>query len=330
MGISDILYQRMIKSLDFLIESEKVLTPNAETAPEADKNANLNFIVWGDPQISCLSPLRSARVYSACRDIKNSESEFDALVMLGDITEYGAECEYRFTQRLLSPVADKFKNVFAVSGNHDIRLRNYKKQLKRFNDFLKSVKNGRCSDNGRYFFSQYVGGYKFIMMGADRTAFEASYISDEQLAWLDRELLSEKDSNKPVFVFNHQPLKKTNGLPVTFLGKGKWRGSVGRESDKLREIFEKYDNVVFMTGHLHYCTSEYTYEDCGRFKAVSVPTVGVINHGEYNKFTQGYVISVYDNRILARSRLFGEGKYTDKAVNNAEFEINLKSNCKKL
>lgn len=324
MGVSDILYDRMIKNLNFMIEKKKVLIPNADTPPKADENANLNLIVWGDPQISFLSPLRSARVYSACRDIMNSNGGFDALIMLGDITEYGAECEYRFTARLLEPIANKFHNIFAVSGNHDIRLRNYKKQVRRFNSFLKSLNNGRSADGERYYFSQFVNGYKFIMMGADRTSFEASYISEKQLEWLDRELSSEKSSGRPVFVCNHQPLKFTNGLPLTFLGKGKRRGSVGRESDKLRSIFEKYENVIYLSGHLHYCTSEYTYEDCGNFKAVSVPTVGVINHGEFNKFTQGYVISVYDDKIIARSRLFGEGKYTDESVQNAEFQIDFK------
>lgn len=324
MKISDMLYSRMEKSLNNLIKHKKILVPNKETPVEADKNANLNLIIWGDPQISFISPLRSARVYSACRDVENSNSEFDALVMLGDITEYGAKCEYAFTKKLLSGIENKFSNIFAVTGNHDIRLRNYKKQTARFNSFLNSFENGKASKNGKYYFSTYVNGYKFIMMGADRTAFEASYISDEQLEWLDKELKAEQNSGKPVFIFNHQPLKNTNGLPVTFLGKGKWRGTVGRESDKLREIFEKYGNVLFFTGHLHYCTSQYTYEDCVKFKAISVPTVGVINHGEFGKFTQGYVVSVYDDKIIARARVFGEGKYVESSVPNSEFQIDLK------
>ena len=328
MGISNLLYGRMEKGLDFLVKSKKVLIPDSSTPVRADENANLNMILWGDPQISCLSPLRSARVYSACLDVLNSDTSFDALVMLGDITEYGTECEYKFTQRLIEPIAERFENIFAVSGNHDIRLRNYKKQVQRFSLFLEGIQNGRTGSKDRYYFSKYVNGYKFIMLGSDRATFEASYISKEQLDWIDSELNSEKDSGKPVFVFNHQPLKRTNGLPVTFLGKGKWRGSVGRESNKLLEIFNKYDNVIYITGHLHYCTSKYTYEDCGNFKAISVPTVGVINHGSFSKFSQGYVLSVYDDKIVARSRVFGEGKYVGKEIDNYEFEIGLKSNCK--
>ncbi len=327
MGISELFYSRMEKGLDFLIKSKKVLIPDSTAPVEADGEAKLNMIVWGDPQISSLSPLRSGRMYSACMDIGNSRSSFDALVMLGDITEYGTKCEYKFTQKLLEPIAHKFKNIFAITGNHDIRLRNYKKQVQRFSSFLKGIKNGRTGTGQRYFFSKTVNGYKFIMLGADRAAFEGSYISDEQLDWLDRELSAQKDSGKPVFVFNHQPLKNTNGLPLTFLGKGKWRGTVGNESDKLLKIFNKYDNVIFITGHLHYCTSKYTYEDHGSFKAISVPTVGVINHGDFSKFTQGYVFSVYEDKIIARSRIFGEGKYVGGDIDNAEIEISLKRPC---
>lgn len=324
MKLTDFIYNKMEKNLNKLISLNKALVPNRETAIKADENANLNIIVWGDPQISLLSPLRSARVYSACRDIENSSSKFDALVMLGDITEYGAKCEYNFTYTLLNSIEKKFDNIFAITGNHDIRLRNYKKQIAKFNSFLKMFSNGQVGDNNKYYFSKYVNGYKFIMMGADRTAFEASYISDEQIKWLDEELKQEQNKGKPVFIFNHQPLKKTNGLPITFLGKGKWRGTIGRESDKVREVFEKYDNVIFLTGHLHYCTNKYTYEDCGKFKAISVPTVGVINHGEFSEFTQGYILSVYDDKIIARARIFGKGEYVDNSIENARFEISLK------
>lgn len=260
-------------------------------------------------------------MYSACQDVKNSAAVFDALVLLGDIVEYGAACEYKFVQNLLSPIVDNFKNIFAVPGNHDIRLRSYEKQVKRFSDFLKGIKNGRPSPEGRYYFSKEINGYKFIMMGADKTAFEGSYISDVQLKWLDSELKAA--NGKPVFVCNHQPLKKTNGLPLTFLGKGKWRGSVGNESDKIKEVFEKYKNVIYITGHLHYCTSRYTYDDHGSFKAINVPTIGVLNHGNFSKNTQGYVMSVYDDKIVAKARVFGEGKYVGSEIENYEFTINI-------
>ncbi len=319
--ISDFMYKRMEKALGKMTAS---LSEHYNSEPiEISPDAKLSFIVWGDPQISALSPLRSYRVFQACRDLKNMKNPVDALVLAGDITEYGAKCEYKMVSELLRPISDRFNNFFAVTGNHDIRLRNYKKQMKNFKSFVNSVSGGYAGEGEHYYYSEYVNGYKFIMLGADRSSFEASYLSESQLEWIDRELSEEKDSNQTVFVFNHQPLKRTNGLPVTFLGRGKWRGSVGNESDKLKSIFEKYNNVIYITGHLHYCTSQYTYEDCGAFKAVSLPTIGVINHGSFKSFTQGYVFEVFDRKIKARSRVFGDGKYTSSDISNSSFEIEL-------
>ena len=320
--ISEFFYKRMEKQLSRMTAS---LEPHYAAEPiERSKEAKLTFVVWGDPQISALSPLRSYRVFNAVRDLENVKEPLDALVLCGDLAEYGAWCEYRFLAHLLEPAANKIKHVFAVSGNHDVRIRSYKTQLAKFNRFLGLLSDGEQGPDDRYYFSKDVEGYKFIMLGADRNAFEASFLSDAQLEWIDAELTQNDGNSKPVFVFNHQPIKHTNGLPVTFLGRGKWRGSVGNESDKLRSIFEKHENVIYVTGHLHYCTSQYTYDDCGAFKAVSVPTVGVINHGAFKSFTQGYVFEVLDDRIVARSRVFADGKYTDESIPNHRFVIELK------
>ena len=129
---SDFLYKKMIKGLARVLARDGVPMPKSDTPITADETADLNLIAFGDPQISALSPLRSARVYSAVQDIKNATGHFDALLMLGDITEYGAWCEYRMTARLLEAVEDRFSKMLMLTGNHDIRIRPYKKQLRRF------------------------------------------------------------------------------------------------------------------------------------------------------------------------------------------------------
>ncbi len=322
MSISSKLYKHMVKALSKVLEKGNIPQPDKSEPLELDENSRLNIIAWGDPQISCLSPLRSARVFSACRDIENAKGKFDALVLLGDITEYGARCEFKMMAHLLNSVCDKIESVFAVSGNHDIRLRNYKKQLGVFNKFLASVRGGVTGSGEHYYHSTDFKGYRFIFLGADRNCFEGSYISERQLEWLKAELESAPE-NKPVFVFNHQALKFTNGLPMTWLGKGQWRGSVGWDNDKLRDVLESRKNVIYVTGHLHYGISQYTYEDLGSIKAVNAPTVGVLNHGSFDKLSQGLLLSVYDNRIIGRARIFGEGRYVDEKIKNNTFVIEL-------
>ena len=317
------MYEKLKKSLDNTLKNYSIIERSEKKEKIEKTDAPLSFIVWGDPQISRLSPLRAARVHYAVEDLKEYDGHFDSLILVGDLTEYGEKDEYEMLSYLLSPIADKFDSIFAVSGNHDVRLKEHKSQIKRFSHFLSGVKNGVPNPEDRYWFSSDVKGYKFIMLGSDSATFEGTHLSDRQLNWLDNEL-KNSDKNKPVFVFNHQPLKNTNGLPKTFLGRGKWRGSVGWQSDKLRAVFEKYENVVYITGHLHYCTSEYTFEDCGSFKAINAPTVGVINHGPFKRFTQGLIFNVFEDRIEVRSRVFGEGKYVPDNIKNSKFVINIR------
>ena len=286
-----------------------------------DEKAKLNFIVWGDPQISSVNPARLKRFTLAVEDVAKAKGTADAIVLAGDITEYGKESEYKSVADALGLAKDKYKKLLCIPGNHDVRLRSYKKQLAKFQSFINSVKPCSELESGHYYHSCRINGFKFIMLGADRASFESAYISDKQLARLESELEAEKESSKPVFVFNHQTLKKMNGLPKTWTGKGDFRGSVGRQSDKIKAIFEKYDNVFFITGHLHFGVNEFTFEERGKLKLLSVPTVAAANHGEYNADGQGYIVSVYDDKIVLRARLFCEGRYVEESVKNAFVEI---------
>ena len=295
--------------------------PSADSPIVLDENANLNMIAWGDPQISFVSPLRSARLAGACRDLENMQGRADVLMLLGDICEFGKRAELAMAAEIIGGVSDKFSHFLAVSGNHDIRARAYRPQLERFNGFIRSINGGVAGGNEHYYFSTEINSYKFIMMGSDSTAFESSHISGAQLEWLDREIASCE--GKPVFVLNHQTLDRTNGLPVTWLGRGDWRGSVGKQSDAIKEIFERYKNIWFITGHLHYGVSKYNFEDYGAYKALSLPTVGVLNHGDFGKNGQGYILSVYDDKVIIRARVFDDGEYVDKSLPGAYFEVKI-------
>ena len=317
-------FERMQNALRNYDRSGRVQVPDPASAIVPDPDALLTFAVWGDPQIAAWSPLRSVRLLAACRDIGNMQSPLDALILVGDIAENGMLPEYQTMAKLLRGCSDGFSHLLCVSGNHDVRFREYQRQLARFNRFVSAVPGGIVGDDTHYYHKAEINGYTFLCMGTDRATFEGAYISPAQLDWLDRELDAALEKGKPVFVINHQTLPHVNGLPVTWLGKGDWRGTIGWESGKVRRIFEKNRNIIFITGHLHYGTSSYTYEDCGAFQALSVPTVGVVNHGDYSPDTQGYVVSVYKDKILARARIFGEGKYVPETVPGAIVEMRIR------
>ena len=313
-------FEQMQRDLQKMVECGKVAEPDPSTPIEIDPHSRLTFAVWGDPQIYAMSPVRAGKLLASCRDLSNMAAPLDALVMAGDITENGDESEYRLVSQMLNDVCpDAFRHFLCVPGNHDVRFRNYHKQLSVFNRFVASVPGGIPSGDSRYCHTVRLRGYTFLLMGTDASTFEGAFIGERQLRWLDEEL--SKANGKPVFIINHQTLRRTNGLPKTWLGKGSWRGSVGWQSDSLREIFERYRNVLYITGHLHYGTSKYTYEDYGAYKALSVPTISVVNHGSYAVHTQGYVLSVYDDHILAKARIFGEGRYVEPERENAQIVI---------
>ena len=316
-------YKKMAKVLCEREQKGEIAIPDKETPIEIDENADLTFVVFGDSQVSNYMYARQCSFYSACLDIKNMKEPLDALIIAGDIAENGMKCEYDTTSRILNDISDNFRSFIACPGNHDVRLRPYKKQRRRFTSFVGSVRSEIKMPEDSYSFSCEINGYKFIVMGTDFSTFEGAYISKKQLSWLEGEIASTQGTGKPVFVINHQALKNTNGLPDVWQGFGNWRGSIGWQSKKVRAVFEKFNNVVFITGHLHYGTNKHSYEDCGSFKSVSVQTVSANNHGETNDLSQGMVFSVYGNKVVVRARKFGQGKYYDENTPNHMFEIEI-------
>ncbi len=321
MSISDFFYNKMLSVLNEREQSGAIPTPATNEPIEKSDGELFTFVVFGDPQVSNYMFARECCFYGACKDIKNQAEPIDALLVAGDVTENGLKCEFRMVSHILNGISDKVSNIFLIPGNHDIRLRSYKKQLKRFCNAVSSIKNGVVPNGTNYHFSVDFPSCKFIMMGADRASFEAAHISREQLDWLDREIgLAEKE-NKPAFVFNHQTLKKVHGLPDVWQSNDNWRGSVGRQSELLKRVFENHSNVIFVTGHLHMGVWEKTFEDFGKYKCLSIPTVGAGNHGEFSHDSQGYVISVFEDKIIARARLFSQGKFVDETIPNAKIEL---------
>lgn len=313
----------MRRALNKKINSGEVTVPHSDSLPFFDEESLLNFAVWADPQVSNYMFAREASFQSAVNDIKNYTQPLDALILAGDITENGMKCEYRMVSDILNTISDKVKNYIIVPGNHDIRMRFYKKQMSVFADFLRSLKNGVCLNKDNYFTVTEINGYRFITLGADRSSFESAYIGKKQLKRLDKELAKANLTGKPVFVINHQTLNRHNGLPVTWQSHGNWRGGIGLQSRKIKNIFEKYSGIIFISGHLHYGTSVYTFDDRGKYKCLSVPTIGAGNHGTYSPDAQGYIISVYKDKIVMRARVFGRGEFVPETIANAAITISL-------
>ena len=289
-----------------------------------DPAARLNLVFWGDPQVTNLAhPDRTANFMAACESVRDAEDRADALLVAGDVAEFGREADYRIAAAGLRIAAENTDTILCASGNHDVRIRPYRRQLCRFRAFLCDVPHAAQTPYDRYYAAYSVNGYPFIVMGADRNSFESAWISRAQLAFIEEELKKAQAAGLPAFVINHQPLKKTNGLPLTWGGRGDWRGGVGLQSDALRDILTSHGTVFYLTGHLHYCVSEYNVQSSGRLHMISAPSVGCENHGPRPAGGQGFVLSLYNDRLSGMAYDFVNARPMDESVPNARFTLPL-------
>lgn len=296
-----------------------VVAPSTDDVIKAAKSdAKLVFATVADPQVSNYMFDRYQSFQEACMDLRNAE-RLDAIVGIGDIAENGLAEEYQLAYDELAPIDTRF---IMATGNHDIRLRAYSQSTSRFYSFIDALNGeetiaGRVYSEGKFAYSEKVNGYKFIVMGSDKTEFEEAYISPEQLVWLDNEIATEK--GKPVFVILHQPLKLTHNLPTTWgNGTNKEAGSVGDQNDDIKAVLAKHANdstVVLITGHLHAGFSQYSYQQIEGFHSINVPALSIENKdGEEGGNGSGltYIVEVYKNEILFRARNCRTGEWLTK------------------
>lgn len=283
------------------------------------RNVELVFATLADPQVSNYMFGRYQSFQEACMDLENAECEFDAIVGIGDIAENGLLEEYQLIYNEINGLSKRF---IMAEGNHDIRLRAYSQSYDRFSNFTNALnRDESMTENayadGKFAYSEILNGYKFIVMGSDKSVFEESYISPEQLEWIDNELATEK--GKPVFVVLHQPLKLTHNLPTTWGdGTNKEAGSVGDQNDEIKALLAKHaadSTVILITGHLHAGFSQYSYEQIEGFHSFNVPSFTIENKdGEEGGNGAGltYIVEVYDDEVLFRARNCKTGEWLPK------------------
>ncbi|MBR3768676.1 MAG: metallophosphoesterase [Clostridia bacterium] len=282
-----------------------------------NENANMTAVLWGDPQVADYMADRHQYTKNAAIDLSNAEGTFNALVLAGDIAENGKGPEYQLVLDYLSVAKDKIDNHIFTVGNHDVRLRAYSQVVNTFSEFCLAADEkldikALAYKEGKLSYTYEVNGYTFIVLGTDKSVFEESYFSDECLAWFDAELAKATADGKPVFVILHQPLKATHNVEVAWNSASDKAGTVGKQSDALKEKMDKYQNVFLITGHLHMGFSHQwsIYNLTDNIVGINLPGIGPDNaDGEYNESGTGYILEVYENKVVFKARDFAHGKF---------------------
>lgn len=263
-------------------------------------------------------------------DMANATDRLDAVVFDGDITDGGEIDQWDvFAEAVASyDIAD---NTFVVVGNHDTWGPN-RDDFENPEDGVKTTfinYNKIVSDRDitEMYYSDIVNGYYFIALGSEADHVSAT-LSDTQLEWFAAEMETAAATGLPIFVFLHQPVNGTHGLPYNWeLNKDDPadEGGIGNESDQVAAILKKYDNVFYISGHIHggfkkagsvlgpdYASVEYMENDNGnRVTLINLPSYMYFDfiHGGHLANGCGWVIEAYEDEVLIRARNFATGTW---------------------
>lgn len=268
---------------------------------EDRENVKLAFVALADTHI-VNNEFAFKNLNNAFEDIKNSGEKFDALLLAGDIADYGFKSEYKGFLDVYSK-QDAVPHIFLTLGNHDARFF-YGRARKTVMDW--QSKHLGIDIGKKSYYSYDINGYTFIVICTEKAVLEKAYISKEQIAFLDSELKRATENGKPAFVMCHQAFQFTHGLPEV------WKtGDMGEQSDEVRAVMEKYNNVFFINGHLHGGICNYVEEVLNEEKGVvslSIPSYRKPNNFGHRDCGTGYYCCVYDDRVEFTARNFLTGK----------------------
>ncbi len=153
-----------------------------------------------------------------------------AVVITGDLTDFGRAAEYDHLRELLKPLP---MPVYLMPGNHDDR-----DQMRRsFAD------HAYLGENGFVQFSATVGDLQLIALDTVDKGASSGSLCKERLAWLTREL--ELHANKPVVVAMHHPPFQTLIGHMDKIG-------LLEGAQELEALIKQHPNVErVICGHLH-------------------------------------------------------------------------------
>ncbi|KEO84869.1 metallophosphoesterase family protein [Tumebacillus flagellatus] len=290
-----------------------VTTPN-------ENPDELNFEVISDPHISHSDTATQDKFKRVLGDIEKAAPHSDLLVMNGDLSN-GFPEDYNTITKLLAETPHPPLEV--TIGNHEFYKAFYDasetmnksafpngdtdaKALGRFLDFA-----GRKT----VYTERVIKGFHFLFLGSEKSRMsdpsylDDAYLSDTQLNWLQGKLQAAP-SDKPTFVFLHQP------LPYTVSGTARqgWNRTV-IQHEELKKILSAHPNVIFFSGHTHINLDRPTTFFQDGFLMVNESSAGRPYNpdGQVRPDSEGMFVEVKNGTVTLRGRDF-TGKWIPGSV----------------
>ncbi|ASS76208.1 hypothetical protein CIG75_15510 [Tumebacillus algifaecis] len=255
----------------------------------------------------------------ALRDLVPSKPDF--LVINGDLSN-GREQDLLLVRSLVKENGN-FK-LFPSMGNHEYY---YQWQNPKWNDERAKKQFQQIFGLEQLYYDHFEKGAHFIhlspeqYMAKQKEIGEAAWLSDQQIAWFKKTLLSSK---APTFVFLHQPLDNTVGKTDV--------GISAVQTAQLLAIAKLHPQVVWFSGHSHVsitANSEYVQQDGitfvglgSIFQPVEVSSTafeGSIKEGGYHLRvdplkSESRFVELYRDRIVIRDRDHQKNAWGNKHV----------------
>ena len=274
------------------------------------------------------------------KDIVTVSPKSAGLFLNGDVTQSGADAEYR-RHRAAHASVEGAPACYMSIGNHDFYqakagLETRGQARERFLRYARCPDGSSPKDQHYHF---WLAGYHFVFLGDDEPAgdYLSSAFQKETMAWLRKTLAENRDPLRPVFLFHHQPLQNTvagsrgeydgftgaDGVARYAVFTGLW----GKNADRLREVLGDFPEVILFSGHQHitlgYPNTMRAADDTlpAVFNTASASQVASIRDHVKTKEngSEGYYISVYADQILVRGRDFK----TKQWIPSAQFCLNV-------
>ena len=270
-----------------------LITGLSDTTVEDPKKAEilLNFNVLSDCHIESNNYTTYSIFTKILENIKRDEDS-DATVFLGDNTMNGQIIEELVFFGALNRTKPNGE-VLVAPGNHDFSNceGDYNTYLKRFVGYSNAFMDYKIT--APYFY-RVVDGYYFIVVSSEDITWEYLAISEAQYEWLEGVVAEAKKSGKPVFVFSH--------FPIDLEQSG---------DDRLSDILNDCDNLLYFYGHTHNGLDEYTAWTYNGVNCINIPKTTETT--DYDCGTGAYV-EVHEDEILVKIKDFHDEMWYDDYV----------------
>ena len=285
-----------------------------ELATKAD-DCRLNAAIVSDIHIDVDWPIGEWIWANGLNDLERSKDTIDAFIVSGDLTNYGDAPSMESFFRIM---ADSYsaENWVIAMGNHDVGHVEDRPQEQARQEFvdLYNELNPSGEKIEKAYYKTDVNGYRFVVLCDDGDdTWDTPDMSAEQLKFLDDSLAEAADRDLPMFVICHVPVEGVNGQDVI------WEdGGLDDNSDAVQAILEKYENVFFISGHVHTGINGPLVETVFGFSCVetingvnyiNLPTYTIVNRYGVPWGGMGFQMEVYDDEVLFRARNYFTSKW---------------------